>query len=122
MLYPGDTNFVLDGEPRKIRVKKRPDIAFVSKQNLKKSKGYYYGALDLAVEIISPTERPGEIRSKLHAYLTYGVKQVWQVYPDTQEIIVYFPDNTSKYRSGDKLHVGELLPGFVLDVKSIFDI
>jgi len=123
MLYPGDTTFVLDGLPAKIGLKRRPDIAFVATENIKKAKGYYYGAPDLAIEIISPSERPGEIRKKLRQYVDYGVKQVWQVYPDNQEIIVHFPDNTSKtYRVGDTISGGDLLPGFSLDVAAVFDI
>jgi Uma2 family endonuclease len=121
VLYPGDTVFVLDGTPDDMRVKRRPDIAFVRKENAKRTKGYIFGAPDIAIEIISPTERPGEIRKKLHQYLDHGVKQVWQVYPDAQEIVVHFPDRTAKtYRAGDTLIVGDVLPGFTLEVTAVF--
>lgn len=122
MLYTGDTDFVLDGEPGDIRVKPRPDIVFVASSRLKKSKGYIYGAPDLAIEIISPTERPGKIQKKLGQYLEFGVKQVWHVYPDSREIVVHSPDNTSKtYRIGDTISGGDLLPGFVLNVGQLFE-
>jgi Uma2 family endonuclease len=122
MLYTGDTDFVLDGEPGNIRVKPRPDIAFVASSRLKKSKGYIHGAPDLAVEIISPTERPGQIQKKLGQYLEFGVKQVWHVYPDSREIVVHFPDNTSKtYRVSDTISGGDLLPGFTLNVGQLFE-
>jgi Uma2 family endonuclease len=120
-IYSGDTNFVLDGTPQDIRIKRRPDVAYMSDARVKPSKGYIYGAPDLAVEIISPTERPGNIRKKLREYLTYDVKQVWQIYPENQEIVVHFPDDTSKtYRIGDVLTGGDLLPGFSLDVATVF--
>jgi Uma2 family endonuclease len=86
-IYSGDTNFVLDGTPGDIRLKRRPDVAFVRDGRVKPSSGYIYGAPDLAVEIISPTERPGQIRKKLREYLSHGVQQVWQVYPENQEIV-----------------------------------
>jgi Uma2 family endonuclease len=75
-IYPGDTDFVLDGTPEDIRLKRRPGVAYISDKKVKPSKGYIYGAPDLAVEIISPSERPGKTRKKLREYLTHGVKQV----------------------------------------------
>jgi len=121
-IYPGDTDFVLDGTPENIRLKRRPDVAYVSSKNVKASKGYIYAPPDLAVEIISPTERPGKIRKKLREYIQHGVKQVWHVYPDSREIVAHFPDETSKtYRPGDTLPGGDLLPGFSLDVAAVFE-
>jgi Uma2 family endonuclease len=120
-VYSGDTDFVLDGTPDNIRLKRRPDVAYVGGKYVKPSRGYIYAAPDLAVEIISPTERPGQIRTKLREYLSHGVQQVWQVYPENQEIVVYFPDDTSKtYRPGDILSGGDLPPGFELDVANVF--
>lgn len=85
-IYTGDTNFVLDGTPDEIRLNRRPDVAFVRDENVRPSKGYIYTSPDLAVEIVSPSERPGDIRKKLREYLDHGVQQVWQVYPDSEEI------------------------------------
>ncbi len=120
-LYPGDTDFVLAGTPDAIILKRRPDVAFVSDKNVKSTSGYVYGAPDLAVEIISPTERPGAIRKKLREYLDHGVQQVWQVYADSQEIVVHHPNGTSKtYGMGQIIDGGDLLPGFVLEVAWVF--
>lgn len=121
-VYPGDTNFVMDGTPDDIGLKRRPDEAYVRDVNVQASKGYIYAAPDLAVGVISPTERPAQIRKKLHEYLEHGVSQVWQVYPDTREIVVHFPDGSAKtYRAGEVLQGGDLLPGFSLDVAELFD-
>ncbi len=121
-VYLGDTSFVMDGTPDDIRLKRRPDVAFMRGEHVKPTKGYIYAAPDLAVEVISPSERPAQIRKKLHEYLEHGVQQVWQVYPDTQEIVVHFPDGTARtYRVGDMLTGGELLPDFELDVAALFE-
>lgn len=121
-VYSGDTDFVLEGTAQNIRLKRRPDIAFVRDENVRRSKGFVYAAPDVAVEIISPSERPGQIRKKLREYLTHGVLQAWQVYPENQEIVVYFPDDTSRtYRPGDVISGGDLLPGFTLDVAKVFE-
>ena len=121
-LYPGDTDFVLDGEPGNVRMSRRPDIAFVHRDRVVPSKGYNYVVPDIAVGIISPSERPGAIRQKLSEYLEHGVQQVWQVYPDNQEIVVNLPDGSSKtYGIDDVIPGGDLLPGFDLKLKTIFE-
>jgi Uma2 family endonuclease len=121
-VYSGDTDFVLDGKPNDIRKSRKPDVAFVRESRLKSSKGYLYLAPDLAVEIISPTERPGAIRDKLSEYLEYGVKQVWQVFPDNHQVVVNLSDGSAKtYNIGDTIPGGDLLPGFALEVAKIFE-
>jgi Uma2 family endonuclease len=120
-VYPGDTDFVLQGTPQNIKFKRRPDVSFVSEKRVKKTKGYIYASPDLAIEVISPTERPGPILKKLSEYLTYNVKQVWHVYPAKQEVIVYLPDGSSQtHKSGDTLTGGDVLPGFSLAVADLF--
>jgi Uma2 family endonuclease len=50
---------------------------------------YYQLAPDLAIEILSPSERAVDIRTKLNDYLRTGVRQVWQVYAETREVVVH---------------------------------
>jgi Uma2 family endonuclease len=120
-IYPGDTVFVLSGTPDDIKVKCRPDIAYVADANVKSSKGYIFGTPQIAIEVISPTERRNQMQKKLREYLKCGVLQVWQVFPDLREIIVHLPDGSSKtYGIDDAIDGGDLLPGFRLVVKSLF--
>lgn len=120
-VYPGDTVFVLAGSPDNIQLRRRPDVAFVCSANVKPTKGFIYGSPDLVVEIISPTDKPLEVRQKLHDYLTHGVSQVWHVYPEGQQIVVNYSDWTARtYQSGDVIVGGDLLPGFPLQVAAIF--
>src|SRR5258705_422965 len=76
-LYPGDVTFVLDGTPGDIRKMVEPDVAFVSIENVKPSKGFIYRAPDLAIEIKSPSQNDEEMRDKAAEYIQYGTKQVW---------------------------------------------
>ena len=41
-------------------------------------------ALDLAVEIISPSEEPAEMARKVEEYFASGARQVWHMFPETQ--------------------------------------
>lgn len=121
-IYPGDTDFVLIGTPEDIQLQRRPDVAYMRDARVVRTAGYVYAVPDLTVEIISPTEKPKQIRKKLAEYLDNGVRQVWQVYPQSQEIVVNLPDGTSKtYRNGDTIPGGNLLPGFSLDMASVFE-
>ena len=82
---------------------------------------YYQCAPDLAIEIISPAERAVARRAKLKEYLRTGVRQVWQVYPETQEVVVYLADGTVRtYDIGQTIPGAEILPGFTLPVADVF--
>ena len=112
-VYGGDTMFVLDGEPGDIRLKRQPDVAFMAADRIQPP--------DLAVEIISPSERPDDIQKKLREYLQQGVRMVWQVYPESREIVVHLPDSTARtYRLGEVISGGDVLPGLELSVTEVF--
>lgn len=121
-VYPGDTIFVLDGTPEKINIKCRPDIAFMQEQRVKRTKGYIFAAPDIAIEIISPNERLPQIRKKLNEYLMHGVQQVWHIYPTPEKIEIHLLDGTAKtYTKQDVIVVGDLMPGFILEMAKVFE-
>ena len=122
-VYTGDTNFVLSGNRETLEDKRRPDVAFVRRERVVETIGYQYLAPDLAIEIISPTEKLYQIRGKLNVYFKRGVQRVWQVYPETEEIVVFQPDGSSRtYRTTDIITDPDLLPGFELDVATVFEV
>ncbi len=105
----------------------QPDVGFISKARAPKLPARFFeGAPDLAVEIISPSERHTEIRAKISAYLAHGGQFVWIVYPDEQIVDVWQaqPDGALRVESFDKgqtLRAGDLLPEFSLPVAALFD-
>lgn len=122
-VYPGDTSYVLKGTKENIEIMRMPDVSFVAlgREDDENPDEVHFLAPDLAIEIISPSERYSEIRAKLSDYLESGVKQVWQVLPERKEVVVNFPDGTAKtYLSTEKISGGEILPGFELLVADIF--
>ena len=121
-VYMADTIFILHVDENGVRTMRKPDTAFVSTSRVKPPEsGYYFQAPDLAVEIISPSERIGIVRGKLRDYFKYGTRQVWLFYPYDKEIAVYHSlDDYKTYRVGDSLLGGDLLPGFALDVSALF--
>lgn len=121
--YADQTNYVLKGVPGSIEVMRIPDVSFVRAERVDPDPhSYYYGAPDLAVEIISSSEKPHEIAEKLADYLTYGVQQVWLVYPESKQVAVHFPSgDPAFYGIEDTITGGDLLPGFQLPVRAIFE-
>ena len=122
MLYPGVTDFVLDGEPGNIRIKRKPDVAFVAAEHAQSSRGYYFRAPDLAIEIVSPSQRRAQMLTKVAEYLLHGTTQVWLVFPARSEVEVHTADTPAHvYGMGDVLTGGELLPEFTLEVAALFE-
>jgi Uma2 family endonuclease len=77
------------------------------------------GAPDIACEIISPSERTAESTRKVRRYLAAGVKEVWQVFPEDREIMVYTPDGLRSIDSAGSLS-SEALPGWQLPLDELF--
>ncbi|MEM9952956.1 MAG: Uma2 family endonuclease [Chloroflexota bacterium] len=80
-IYPGDTDFVLSGNKETLQDKRQPDMAFVTKSRLQKTSGYFYGAPDLAIEIVSPTQYRPESVEKANLFMKHGTQEVWLVFP-----------------------------------------
>jgi len=73
-----------------------------------------------AVEVISPNDKAADIRKKRLIYIEAGILY-WEMYPESQSIDVYVPNQRMKTVAADSiLDVGDLLPGFTLAAQSIW--
>lgn len=78
-------------------------------------------APNLAVEVLSRSNTPGEMAVKRLDYFTAGVETVWEVDPDKRTIVVdASPTQSTTLRSGDMLDAGAVLPGFKLAIADYF--
>src|SRR6185369_11531255 len=66
------------------------DVAYVSKARQPElaQRGYNPIPPDLAVEVVSPTDKPKDIQRKLQLYAEAGVL-VWMIYPKRKQIEVH---------------------------------
>lgn len=120
---------VLAGEAGALRLMRGlvriPDISFISWDQLPKRQvptdpipGL---APDLAVEVLSEGNTPGEMRRKLKEYFLAGAHLVWLVDPDTRTVTVYTaPDECVVLTEEQTLDGGDVLPGLALSLKEIF--
>jgi Uma2 family endonuclease len=99
-----------------------PDAAFVSKSRQVKldRQGYNSVAPDLAVEVMSPTDKDEDLQKKLKKYAQAGTV-AWVFYPETRQVKVHVPGQEVKTLGiDDMLDGGDVLPGFSLPIRDIF--
>jgi len=78
-------------------------------------------APDLAVEVLSEANTPGEMQRKLRDYFQAGVRLVWYLDPKARTVAVYTaPDCCTVVGEGDVLEGGDVLPGFQLPLRELF--
>ena len=119
-ILAAETGFLLSRDPDTVRA---PDVAFVrAEREPGPIRGYFPGAPDLAVEVLSPDDRPGSVREKVAEWLAAGSLAVWVVDPRERTITVHEPNRRPHVLSAsDRLRGGEVLLGFELAVGEIFD-
>jgi Uma2 family endonuclease len=116
-----ETGFLVSRDPDVLRA---ADLAFVDKgraASVDDEHKFIPFPPDLAVEVISPSDRAGSIQEKIDDYLEAGVRLLWVIYPQTQKVVVHTPDGRAVTLGiGDTLTGGEVLPGFELPLVKLF--
>jgi Uma2 family endonuclease len=76
---------------------------------------------DFAVELRSRTDSLEELRAKMREYLDNGLQLGWLIDPKTRQVEIYRSDRAVEVLQSPATLSGEdVLPGFVLDLQSIF--
>lgn len=106
--------------------KRSPDVSFVAKERLKGLKrpprGFFQGAPDLAVEILSPNNTVEEIHEKIVEYFENGTRLVWVIHPDEKYVLVYHATEPDRFLRPQDLLDGEaIVPGFSMSVAELFE-
>jgi Uma2 family endonuclease len=118
-VFSAETGFVLFPDRETVR---SPDAAVVRRDRLPEPpESFVPLAPDLAVEVLSPSDRMAEALGKIGMYLDAGVGLIWLVDPATRTVTVYRLNAAPEtLGSGDILDGGRVLPGFTLPVSEIF--
>lgn len=75
----------------------------------------------LAVEVLSPSDKPSEVHAKVCDYLANGVRVVWLADPEAQSVTVFRPGRTPEVLdAAATLTGGDDLPGFACRVLDLF--
>ncbi len=120
-LTSADGGFELDAQTVLV-----PDVGYISKQRQPElPERFFPQAPNLAIEVVSPTDRVKKVQQKALRYLQAGTQAVWIVYPAEKAVDV------CHLAEDGGLHIREVgiaatldgegvLPGFSLPVTSIF--
>jgi Uma2 family endonuclease len=101
-----------------------PDVAFVRREKVGavRRQGFFRGAPDLAVEIVSPSNSFRQLTRKVKQYFAAGCHTVWIVDPERKEVDVFEATGADRtLGTQDALECPELLPGFSVKVAELFD-
>jgi Uma2 family endonuclease len=116
-----EVGFTLRSSPDTVRA---PDIAFIKQDRIPSvdPRGFWKGPPDLAVEVLSPDDRPMEVRTKVAEYLTYSVPLVVVLDPDRKTVSVFRHGvQPVTLGSDDELDLDEVVRGFRCRVREIFE-
>ena len=116
-----ETGFTLFRNPDTVRA---PDVAFIRSERVPANspKGYPEFAPDLAVEVLSPSDRAGKVLAKVGDWIDAGARLVWIVDPERRVARVYRADGTQSTLSATDFLDGEdVLPGFSALLSELID-
>jgi Uma2 family endonuclease len=119
--YAAETGFIVDRDPDTVR---GPDVGFVRAERLTEitnHRKYIPFAPDLAVEVLSPNDRPDAVDEKVQEWLAAGSRMVWTVDPGARTVTVHRPGAEPVTLTEDQdIDGGDVLPGFVCRVALFF--
>jgi Uma2 family endonuclease len=119
-LLAAGTGFRLFTNPDTVRA---PDVAFVRRERIPDPmpRGIAPFAPDLAVEVLSPDDRPGDVLDKVADWLKAGTRLVWVIDPERRAARAYREDGTiALLAESDVLDGDAVLPGFTCPVSELF--
>lgn len=112
-VFAGDPGFWLAHAPDTLRA---PDVAFVGHARLAAiadPAAFAPVPPDLAVEVLSPSDRLAAVRRKAAQYLAFGVRSVWILDPRARRLEQYAAGSGTRTLQGDEATVEDpTLPGF----------
>ena len=101
----------------------KPDIAFVSTERLPENR--WKGSPippDLAIEIVSPTDKHYDVTEKALAYLKAGTRLVWVIEPVAKTVMVYRSETDFTVLTREDTLTGEdVVEGFACPVEQLFE-
>jgi Uma2 family endonuclease len=121
--YAAETGFLIAQNPDTVRA---PDAAYVRKDRLEAAgpiKSFWVGAPDLVVEVVSPGDTVREVEEKVAEWLAAGTLMVWIISPRLRTVTSYRSlTEIVTFTEKDTLEADDVLPGFRIDVRELFEL
>lgn len=116
-----ETGFTLQRNPDTVRA---PDVAYIRSERWPTADipGFAEFAPDLAVEVLSPSDRAGSVLAKVADWLDAGTLLVWIVDPARRLARVYRADGSeSILASHESLSGEDVIPALVIALPDMID-
>lgn len=122
VVFAAETGFHIASDPDTVRA---PDVAFVRRERAEATgdiEGFWPGAPDLAVEVLSPNDTYAEVEEKVFDWLDAGTQMVLVVNPRKRTVTIYRSrDDIVVLTEDDIIDGGNVVPGWTLPVRAVFD-
>jgi Uma2 family endonuclease len=121
LLFQGDGQLRIEFD-----LVRSPDVSFVSWDQLPDpdlpDEALWRVHPDLAVEVLSRSNRPGEMDRKRRECLDAGARLVWMIDPEQRTATIHRPEGEPQtIDENGLLDGGDVLPGFALRLGDLFD-
>jgi Uma2 family endonuclease len=115
-----DTGVIWERDPDSV---KGPDVIYYSETRQFRDLNPKYSEEPprLAVEVLSPTDRPNKVNRRISEFLKLRVAQVWLLDPEDMTLAIHRPNALPEIlEAHQELTVEDLLPGFRCKVVTFF--
>lgn len=121
-IVASDVGFKLKSNPDTVR---GPDVAFLRSDRIPSpaAAGFVTGAPDAAFEVLSPDDRPSDVRNKIDDYLERGVSLVVVIDPRKKSVALFRPalPSATLHNEHEVLDLSDVIPGFRCTLREIFE-
>lgn len=101
---------------------RRPDIAYLTKEQIQRTKKGADEIPEFVIEIISGNDNINKVEAKITEYYKAGVKVVWLIFPEEKMVQVYTSRRNVKIcLDNDVCSAQPVLDGFEIGVDELFD-
>jgi Uma2 family endonuclease len=98
----------------------QPDVSYVTEIRPDDTDRFFFGAPDLAVEVISPSERPKHILAKRLLLFREGCQEIWIIRPKTRKLEVWTATGLNRTLTENDTLSSPLFEGWSMRVSDIF--
>lgn len=120
-VYSSEGGYLLTTNPDTVRA---PDASFITRERVQAAgrvMGYWRGAPDLAIEVISPSDLYTEVEEKVATWLAHGTRMMIVLNPRRRTATVHHsPTDVRHLAVEDTLDGGDIVPGWRVPVRDLF--
>ena len=121
-VFAAETGFLIKRDPDTVRA---PDVAFIAAGRAdaaRNVRGYFPGAPDLVVEVVSPSDTFSDVAEKVFEWLGAGSVAVVVVDPRRRRVTLSRSEQDIRVLGeGDTLDLSFVLPDFSIPVTQLFE-